>query len=186
MSAITIESDDVLIELLREGSLAAFNEIYTRHFESLYKFAYTILKDEAACEDILQNVFTWLWENRANLKITSLKAYLFAAVKFNMSGAIRLSKRRSEILANAPMLKQSVDVDSMELKELIAIISSFTETLPERARLIFELSRKEYLTNREIALKLGISEKTVENQMNISLKKLKIHLGRMSFWCALM
>jgi len=186
MPSRTIKSDNELIELLKQGSLDAFNQIYTKYFESLYKFAYSILKDEDACEDILQNFFTWLWENRTRLKITSLKAYLFAAVKFNMAGAIRLSKRRAEILANAPAIIEAVDVDNVELKELIDIIRSFTENLPDRAREIFELSRKDYLTNKEIALRLGISEKTVENQMNISLKKLKVHLGRMSFWCGLM
>jgi len=62
------------------------------------------------------------------------------------------------------------------------VITQFIETLPPRAREIFHLSRNEYLTNKEIAERLDISEKTVENQMTISLKKLKVTLGKMSFW----
>ncbi|MCX2483331.1 RNA polymerase sigma-70 factor [Pedobacter sp. MR2016-24] len=185
MPSPNIQSDYELIELLKQESLPAFNEIYHRYSGPMYKFAFSILKDEAECDDILQNVFTWLWDHRKNLKITSLKAYLFAAVKFNLAGVIRVSQRRSEILANAPALNEAIEEDSLELKELIEIIRSFTSSLPDRAREIFELSRKEYLTNKEIALRLGISEKTVENQMNISLKKLKVHLGRMSFWLML-
>ena len=183
MAFSTIKTDYELIESLKQESLPAFNEIYSRYSGPMYKFAYSILKDEAECDDILQNVFTWLWENKEQLNITSLKAYLFAAVKFSLAGVIRLSKRRGEILANAPLLSEAVEDDGLELRELIDIIKNFTEKLPERAREIFELSRKHYLTNKEIALRLGISEKTVENQMNISLKKLKLHLGRMSFWC---
>ena len=185
MASSIVKTDAELIELLKQASLPAFNEIYTRYSGPLYKFAFSILKNEAECDDIIQNVFTWLWENREGLKITSLKAYLFAAVKFNLAGVIRLSKRRHEILADAPALKETIEEDSLELKELIGILKTFTESLPERAREIFELSRKSYLTNKEIALRLGISEKTVENQMYISLKKLKIHLGRMSFWFVL-
>jgi len=186
MSLSSLKTDHELIELLKQDSLPAFNEIYERYSGPMYKFAYSILRDEAACDDILQNVFTWLWENRTVLSITSLKAYLFAAVKFNMAGVIRRSKRRTEILANAPAINEAEEEDILELKELKNIIKSFTESLPGRAREIFELSRRDYLTNKEIALRLGISEKTVENQMNISLKKLKVHLGRMSFWCGLM
>lgn len=178
-------SDQELIDLLNQGNLPAFNEIYSRYSGQMYKFAFSILKDEDECDDVLQNVFTWLWEHRENLKITSLKAYLFAAVKFNLAGMIRVSNRRAEILAGVPVLQEAIEEDSLELKELIGLIKSFTEGLPDRAKKIFELSRNQYLTNKEIALRLGISEKTVENQMNISLKKLKAHLGRMSFWSVL-
>jgi len=178
-------TDEQLVDLLKQGDLPAFNEIYCRYSGAMYRFAFSILKHEEECDDVLQNVFTWLWEHRQGLRITALKAYLFAAIKFNLAGTIRLSNRRSEILAAAPLLQEASDEDSLELKELIGLIRSFAAQLPDRARQIFELSRNQYLTNKEIAERLGISEKTVENQMNISLKKLKVHLGRMSFWSVL-
>ncbi|WP_256004942.1 RNA polymerase sigma-70 factor [Pedobacter deserti] len=179
------QTDQELVDLVKQASLPAFNEIYHRYSGALYSFAFSILQDEAECDDVLQNVFTWLWEHRENLQISSLKAYLFAAVKFNLAKYIRLSKRRTEILATKPAFTQAVEADSLELKELIGMVRHFTDSLPERAREIFELSRYHYLTNKEIALRLGISEKTVENQMNITLKKLRAHLGRMSFWSVL-
>jgi len=179
-------SDHELISLLKDGNVGAFDAIYHRHSAGMYKFAYRILKDEDECNDVLQNVFTWLWEHRHNLSFTSLQAYLYAAVKFNLAGVIRVSTRRTEILAEAPVITEGVEDSSLELKELMYLIRSFTESLPEKAREIFELSRNQYLTNKEIASRLGLSEKTVENQMTISLKKLKAHLGRLSFWSVLL
>lgn len=175
-------TDQALIALLKQGDLTAFDEIYSRYSGPMYKFALSILRDEEECDDVLQNLFIWLWEHREDLKITSLKAYLFAAVKFNLAGVIRVSNRRMEILAGAPILQEAIDDHSLELNELVSLIKSFTESLPDRAKEIFDLSRNQYLTNKEIAKHLGISEKTVENQINISLKRLKTHLGRMYFW----
>jgi RNA polymerase sigma-70 factor (family 1) len=178
-------TDQELINLLKLADMPAFNQIYSRYSGPLYKFAHSILKNEEECDDVLQNVFTWLWEHRESIRITSLQAYLYAAVKFNLAGVIRISNRRTEILAAAPVLQEAVEDDGLELKELVALVRSFTQLLPDRAKQIFEMSRNEYLTNKEIAQRLGISEKTVENQMNISLKKLKAHLGRLSFWSLL-
>lgn len=74
------------------------------------------------------------------------------------------------------------DESNAQVKELMQVIAQFADELPAQARQIFHMSRYEYLSNKEIALRMGISEKTVKNQINISLKKLKTTLGRMSFW----
>ena len=182
MSAYNALTDQQLTALLKEGDKAAFELIYTQHSESLYRFAYNILKDEEECTDAIQEVFVWLWHNREKLEITDLKRYLSAAVKYKLTRVIQSSKRKAEILAASPELKDTFVDDSLEVKELKHAINQFIETLPPRAREIFQLSRNEYLSNKEIAAQLGISEKTVENQMTISLKKLKGALGKMSFW----
>jgi len=182
MQAIPSFTDQELIALLKEGDRAAFNQVYNRHAEPLYRFAYNILKDQDECTDAVQDVFIWLWNNREKLEIAELKGYLSAAVKYKLARVIQSSKRKAEILAAGPGIKDSFVDDSLEVKELKNAINQFIETLPPRAREIFQLSRNEYLSNKEIAAKLDISEKTVENQMTISLKKLKVTLGKMSFW----
>lgn len=182
MNTENILSDQELTIQLKEGSRAAFNQIYYRYSESLYRYAFNIVKDEDECTDAIQEVFIWLWSNREKVQINALNGYLSAAVKYKLMRVIQQSKRRAEILAQRPELSHSFIDNSLEIRELQTVINDFIHTLPPKARQIFELSRNEYLSNKEIAEKMGISTKTVENQMTITLKKLKKNLGAMYFW----
>jgi RNA polymerase sigma-70 factor (ECF subfamily) len=175
-------TDEQLVEWLKNGDEEAFTEIYQRYAETLYHFAWNILQEEDECADAVQEVFIWFWENRQKLQVTTLKYYLLAAVKYKLIRTIQNSKRRDQILAARPQTTLYYAEETLELQELKAIIDHFTEALPPRAKEIFHLSREEYLTNREIASKLHISEKTVENQITIALKKLRHTLGNLSFW----
>jgi RNA polymerase sigma-70 factor (ECF subfamily) len=186
MSSYKTYTDDQLLELLKGNDDEAFTEIYGRYAETLYRFAWNILEEEEECRDAVQDVFVWFWENRGRLHVTVLKYYLLAAVKYKLVRTIQKSKRKDEILSARPAIASSFVEDTTELNELKAIIRQFTETLPPRAKEIFYLSRDEYLTNKEIAAKLHISEKTVENQITISLKKLRRTLGHLSFWTIFM
>lgn len=184
MVAYSEHTDQELTALLKEGDRAAFDQIYYRYAEYLYQYALNILRDEAECTDAVQDIFVWLWENKKKINVTVLKGYLLAAVKYKLTRLIQGSKRRAEILAQNPLQEESFTDDSLEIKELKHAIQEFVLMLPERSKQIFEMSRNEYLSNKEIAIRLGISEKTVENQMTIVLKKLKLGLGKMSFWSA--
>lgn len=177
-------TDEQLLELLKNSDENAFTTIYHRYADVLYNFAWRILQEEDECADAVQDVFIWFWENRKKLEITTLKHYLLAAVKYKLIRAIHNSKRKDEIMAVIPpdTSHSSYVEEAIELNELKTIIRQFTESLPTRAKEIFHLSRNEYLTNREIAKKMNISEKTVENQMTIVLKKLRHILGHLSLW----
>ena len=185
MTAYSEYTDQELTDLLKKSDREAFNQIYHRYVSYLYQYAFNILKDEDECTDAVQDIFVWLWENRKKINVNVLKGYLIAAVKFKLTRVIQTSKRRAEILAANPMKEESFIDDSLEVKELKQAIQEFVIGLPEKARKIFEMSRNEYLSNKEIAARLGISEKTVENQMTIVLKKLKTGLGNLSFWSAI-
>lgn len=180
-------SDADLLDLLKSGDAAAFTEIYKRYWEFLYKSCFAILKDSDTSDDIVQDIFVWLWSNREKHITDSFKPYLYSAVKYKVANVIRHGKVKAVFFESVVQNYQEVEIDnnSLEVKELKEIIAQFTSTLPERAKMIFDLSRNKLLSNKEIAGQLGISEKTVENQMNINLKKLKISLGRMSFWSVL-
>lgn len=182
MDSFSGYTDEQLVELLKSDHEGAFTEVYHRYAEQLYQFAWRILQEEDECRDAVQEVFIWLWEKRRDHRITSLKYYLLAAVKYKLIKAVKRSRRREEILSSLPERPSSFTENMIELKELKAVIRQFTESLPRRAREVFQLSREEYLSNREIADRMNIREKTVENQMTIILKKLRHTLNHLSCW----
>lgn len=175
-------TDEELIDLLKRGNGDAFTDLYNRYGQLMYHFAYNILQDEHECADVVQDVFIGLWNNKAKLSISNTRSYLLSAVKYRLIRSINASKIKAEILATDISLGVHIEQDSLEVKELKQIIATFQESLPPKSREVFKLSRNEYLSNKEIALRLNISEKTVENQMTISLRKLRLTLGRMSAW----
>ena len=135
--------------------------------------------------DVVQEVFVWFWENREKWTVTNTRSYLRAAVKYKVANVIRKDKLRSaafEGWKNYVHGEAESTIRELELQELQKVIQDFTGQLPPRCREIFRLSRFEHLTNREIADRLDISEKTVENQITIALRRLRKHLGRLAFW----
>lgn len=183
MISYNVLTDNELVTHLREGDAAAYTQIYTRHWSALYRSAYNILRDEGPTLDVLQEVFTWVWSNRQSIRVDNLRAYLYAAVRFKVANALRDGKARNGIFMDLEQLKDHelcFSDESLELKELKNIIAEFTGLLPEKAREVFRLSRYEQLSNKEIADRLGISVKTVENHITVTLKKLRVILGRLS------
>ena len=181
MRDLSIYTDSELLHQLNTGSRGAFDEIYRRHWHTMYRTAYTVLKDKSACMDVLQDVFVWIWEHRGALNVTSLGAYLVMAVRYKVANYIRHNRVHAAFFEQVEKLQVTEEtISPVELKELQTIISRFTLELPERCQQVFYLSRFEYLSNKEIATKLGISEKTVENQLTIALRKLRMKLGSFS------
>lgn len=175
-------SDNELLLKLSNDDKRAFDEIYRRYWNSMFSSAYNMLREREACMDILQDLFTWLWEHRYGIKVDSLKSYLLSAVKFKVANYIRNGKVRTSFFDRLKEIEQPGELvtDSVEVKELSAIIAHYTHQLPDKCREIFLLSRQEYLTNKEIASRLGVSVKTVENQMTIAIRKLKTSIAKIS------
>nr|WP_121272303.1 RNA polymerase sigma-70 factor [Pedobacter schmidteae] len=167
---------------------AAYDEIYERYWPVLYRAAFNVLKDEDACLDVIQEVFIWFWEHRTSITVNSVKAYLLVAVKYKVANYIRNGKVRASFYERIPKIEVEDDFpdQALEIKELKAMINNFIYTLPERCQEVFQLSRIDNLSNKEIAMKLGITEKTVENQINKALKKLKPQFGKSTFLLTLL
>ncbi|WP_316818822.1 RNA polymerase sigma-70 factor [Pedobacter nyackensis] len=182
MVAYSKYTDQELVALLKNGSREAFNEIHDRYFEDLFRSAYNILRDRDTCMDIVQEVLIWFWEHRAQHQMASIKGYLLMATKYQTANYIRSSKVRENFRLKQVEEHYSFNEESLELQELKSIIESFTAQLPERCREVFKLSREQHLSNKEIAEKLGISEKTVSVQILRALNKLRADLGKMYFW----
>ncbi|HWZ14654.1 MAG TPA: RNA polymerase sigma-70 factor [Mucilaginibacter sp.] len=181
MSDLSKLSDEELVSLLKQEKLVAFREIYKRYWKNLYGAAYKRLKSKELAEEIVQELFTNLWVKRQTIQIkTALAGYLFTAVSHYIIDHYRkelVKTRYTEALKIAYKETDHSTEETILLHDLTNTIESEINQLPDRCRSVYELSRKEYKSNKEIALHLGISEKTVENHLTKALKKLRIGLA---------
>lgn len=166
-----------LLEELGGGSKAAFEELYHRFWERLYLAAYNMIRDKGVCEDIVQEIFVQLWIRRASLSIGNLEAYLFTAVRFQVFRYINERKCRNESVNELSKFPAEFFDDQLTYKEIEDAMKTGIAMLPEKCGKIFSLSRQQHLTNKEIAFRLNISIKTVENQMSIALRRMRKHLS---------
>jgi RNA polymerase sigma-70 factor (ECF subfamily) len=173
-------NNDATGKLITDGYPVAFETIFKTHFKSLHVYAFAITKDEFVAEEMVQNVFFKLWEKRDQVQVNeSVTAYLYKSVYNESLNYLKHNKvktaYRSHIAATTP---ETDDVTNPAvIKELQHKIAITINELPEQCRTIFQLSRFEGLKYREIADKLGISVKTVENQLSKALKVLRFKLA---------
>lgn len=185
MNAYNSFTDLELTDLLKSGSQSAFTEIYDRYSGLLYVFACKTVKDEDLAEDLVQEVFIYLWDKRHTISFkSSLSSYLYSALRYKFFDLIDKQKVRADYIQAFQLFidKGEYQTDNYIIeKELTAIIDSEINNLPAKMREIFLLSRKENLGNKEIAERLDISEKTVKNQLSLALKTLRVKLGLLAF-----
>lgn len=160
------------------GDESAMEALFRAHYRPLCAFAYQYLKDRDRTEDLVQELFFKLWEDRARLNITtSMKAYLFTAVRNRCLTALKQSARLVPLHSEVQEKGQEEAVDEADHAERAARVRAAIADLPTERRKVFELSRYEGLKYHEIADRLGISVKTVENQMGKALKTLRTELA---------
>jgi RNA polymerase sigma-70 factor (ECF subfamily) len=176
-----ILDDSVLIQRLQKQDEAAFEQVFKTYYKNLHGYAFTMIKDEAAAEETVQQVFFKLWERTENLSISgSVQAYLYRAVYNESLNYLKHQKVRTRHqLFVKHRREESTEGSSkgIHVKELEAKISAALNELPEQCRTVFQLSRFEELRYKEIADHLQISVKTVENQMGKALKLLRSKLA---------
>ncbi|WP_448702444.1 RNA polymerase sigma-70 factor [Mucilaginibacter sp. AW1-3] len=174
-------SEVELVELLREDELNAFKEIYKRYWKKLYGSAYKRLKNKELSEEIVQELFTTLWFKRQSIHINhGVSAYLYSSVMHHVIDHFRKESVREKYREAFKVIHNDLDNSTEEailLKDLTDTIELEINLLPDKCRSVYTLSRKEHKSNKEIALYLGISEKTVENHLTKALKRLQLGLG---------
>ena len=174
------ENEPQLVHNLSKGNLLAFNTLYKEYSGRLYRFALGYLKSEEEAEELVQEVFTKIWEKRANLKEElSFKSFLFT-IAFNI---IRKHFRTKVYLSEYFKTGKSDDIDMQTSQKitydsLYHYISELVNRLPNRRKEIFIKSRFEGHSVKEIAEELQISHKTVENQLTDALKFIRTNLNR--------
>ena len=168
----------------RLGEFVLFQKLFEDYFPSMVTYSYRYVNDWSVGEDIVQDVFMALWINRDKIDFEEpIKPYLYRATynrSINYLNSVSVQRR----VDHADMLDELIDReilsynqhDNLLLKEIEEEITSFVGTLPEQRKRVFLLSREENLKNKEIALRLNISEKAVEKHITKALSDIRTHL----------
>jgi len=166
--------DGELAILLEQGCELAFTEIYQRYWKNLHDFAERQLREQWPAKDCVQEVFVALWRNRSERRIACLEGYLLQAVRFQACKAIQSRKSARSFYQYARYTAPaSYFKDHVSLKEMQSGFDKVLAGLPEKQRAIFTMHREGQVTYKQIAEKLGIFVKTVEQKMSLSLKSLR-------------
>ncbi|MDB5120266.1 MAG: polymerase sigma-70 factor [Sphingobacteriales bacterium] len=178
MTNIKSFEDVQLMNRLRLGDDMALKEIYKKYWHLLFSSAYKLLKDQQACEDIIQEIFINLWNKRELIEIkVSLKSYLFASARYEVYRQVRFGSVREDIFENLhERLHTPSEYGNLEHRELLSQINSIVDKLSTKCKIVYQLSREERLSHKEISCQLNISTKTVENHLNKALRQLRISL----------
>lgn len=173
-------SDHELLLLLKAGNIQGFNVLFDRHWASLFHLARRILDDDDLAKDTLQEVLVSFYEKAPLKEITHVRAYLLKSVKYQCFMQLRSGKITEKHLHRLQSVAAVNYVDEyMDAKELQALLQHEMELLPEKCREVFYLSRYERLSNKTIARRLNISQKTVEHQITKALKTLRLSLDKL-------
>lgn len=172
------KSNTELVKLLKKGDMKAFDIIYKKYSRRLYGFIFRYIKLESDTEEIVQDVFVKIWKSRDNIDIySSFESFLFTIAH---NETVNLLKRRAteqkyiEHVKSLQHLDETYELtDEIHYKELTHRFQDLLDELSPRQKEIFQLSREEGLSHREIAEKLGISVNTVKNHLVTTLSFLK-------------
>lgn len=181
------QSSTAVIRLLSPHGTGNFEELFKTHFNALHAYAFTILKDTHQAEEIVQQVFCKIWEKREDLSIhTSLKAYLYRSVYHDSLNYLKHKKVMAQYASYAVRQgekKSDSSSDKVLAGELSEKIRDAMNALPEQCRTIFQMSRFDHMKYQEIADAMGLSVKTIENQMG---KALRVMRGKLAEYITLL
>ena len=183
MKDVEQNNTDKLIHKLKSGNILAFNQLFEDYSSKLYFFANGYLKSSEDAEELVQEVFTTIWEKRDQLKSGySFKSYIFT-IAFNIIKKHFRQKSQFRKFVNSELLNDITSETSQQIdyNSLKAYVFRLAESLPEKRREVFIKSRFEGLTNKEISIELGLSKKTIENHLNLALREIrnKMEEGRL-------
>lgn len=171
-----MNDEHILFRKMQEGDWTAFNFFFREHMEHLYQYAYAFVKERGVAEDIVQDVFIYLWTNRNKISYTGpVYAYLMRAVKnacINYRTHIQVEQKyQKEVMAISG--GDEVIEDPEDFEELRRKLFETVDKLPPKCREIFIMGCVEGLKYKEIAAKLNVSQNTVKTQMKFAYRKIK-------------
>ena len=177
MSINNKENCEELIQRIKSSNAEAFEEVFKSYHDELFNFLVYKVGDSQTAEDVLQDVFIKLWENRHQLKTNlSIKAYLYTIAKNLALNYIRhnkvVRKFQQELEMSISQDQSPTSQSALEFEEFSKNLFEVLEKLPEQQRLIFMMSRQSNLSHKDISERLNISIKTVETHIGRALKTL--------------
>ncbi len=176
-------TDAELLEWLQRGEPEAFSCLYRRYWDRLMAVALHRLGEVEEAREVVQEVFCNLWKRREELALEhTLNTYLSVAVKYEILKRLAKRSRRQRLEEQALRgWDESVEdvLEQVSARELQAQLAEQVRALPDKCRIIFQLSRDKGYTQKQIASKLGIAEKTVEAHLANALRKLRMGLSHL-------
>ncbi|NVM66897.1 RNA polymerase sigma-70 factor (ECF subfamily) [Mucilaginibacter sp. SG538B] len=189
MKAYSTFSDTQLLGLLNKSDHSAYMEVYYRYFDPVFRHAFKKLRNEEAARDIVQDVFVNLWVKRSTYAIgPNLGGYLFTAVRnriFNFWAHEKVESAYWESFIDDIGTERYADAPTdhrIRERQLMEYINRQVEAFSPRMREVFELSRKQHLSHREIAEQLNTTEDNVAKQIGNALRILRAKMGILIFW----
>lgn len=184
-SRADIVEDKLLLLKLKEGNSAAFDAIYEKYWQQLYDTAFKRFKDPELTKDAIQDVFLQLWIKRMENTIENLPAYLLTALKNRILNWMERERKFTPV--PDLLLQLNVSMDEADagilLNEFMQAYEALVKTLTPSQQVIFRMRYQEDLSTAEIALKLDISRKTVQNQLTRSVAQLRASLLVIALVC---
>lgn len=177
-------SDAVLLHLAGKSDDQAFTEIYNRYWALLYRHALRLLQNDEEAKDIVQEIFTHLYHKTSQINLnTSLSSYLYTSTRNRiLNQFLRDKVKRKYLMSLDDHIKRENNYADTPIREkqLAALIEQEITALPSAMRKVFELSRDNDLSYKEMAQQLGITESIVRNNLSRALKILRSKLGRLA------
>lgn len=174
------DRDKMLIVKVRKNDKLAFSILFTRYYADLVRFSSSITHDQAAAEEIVQDLFLLFWEERQTKgSIQSLRSYFLRSVHNRSVDWLRhqsIKNSYAAMLLDYPLALQNDTENYLLYSELESEIESALEKVPEECAVVFRKSRFEALRYEEIAEMMGISVRTVENRISKTLRLLRFQL----------
>ena len=181
-------TDDSLLNLLPRSDERAFEEIYLRHWQRVFRFALGKITSQEIVEDICHDVFLSLWQRRGQVQIANLEAYLTQAVKYSVINYYKSrvsDEKHLGVYAQTLAASRNETEDALYFNNLQYAWLAALDALPGKTKVVFQLSRIDHLSNREIAVKLQLTEKAVEYHITKALRQLKGDLKDFFLLCLL-
>ncbi|MBM1105632.1 RNA polymerase sigma-70 factor [Aurantibacter crassamenti] len=180
MSLEKVQTNKLLLRAFKESNKKAFRKLFEIYWEPMIVKAKIIVGDESVAKDLVQDIWIKLWQKREEIEIKNFEAYIFKAVQ---NGCFKYYRNRKfdsvqlEIIEKLQPITESDISRQYDLEATQSLIGHSLNELPQRCKEIFELSRFEDYSNDEIASKLGISKRSVENQISLAIKYLRHSLA---------
>ncbi|MBE9602876.1 sigma-70 family RNA polymerase sigma factor [Pedobacter sp. MC2016-24] len=176
-----IPTDADLWESIKLDDERAFSTLFHRYSSRIYSNSYAYVKDREVCEQIVHDIFLTVWTNRKTLQIESFKNYLTSAGRYRVYKSINASKiipidYKEDLEVYSKNSVGNSGFDRIAYHDLETELDTYLKHLPKRSQEIFLMSRRQLMSNDEIADQLGISKRSVENQITHALKHLRISL----------
>lgn len=170
-----MDMEENLFQKLAEGDHTAFKQVYRMYFPRIHAFAYGFLKNKDEADELTQMVFIKLWDKHELFsEVRNFDSYLFTLTKYTVFNYIRAKHMLPISDEDIPdQCNQDTPYDKLIANDLRLLIDLTVSQMPPKRQQIFRMSRLEGVSNEEIAERLGIQKKTVENHLNLALNELR-------------